>query len=846
VPPAVAQASITCNSKDAVILSPVNDSVVAGTVDVSGIATASNFGSYKLELIGLGTGSKYLTVLDGSQPVVSASSLGQINLAAFPPGNYGLRLSVFNAEQQVQGRCLVNIALATAATVSNAEVSANTAITVIPVDSFPIDAVVTTESLTYSKPEANGAIGVRLTVGAVVHVDMQAQFGKWSHVVLEGGKNGWVLSSALRFAMINAQAGATSEEKRTVIWLSPLREKPNDNANLIRMVERDTVVRVNNTSVDGYWKHVILPDGSQGWLGSGAIQIEGVLQVAAPSVICSGTIGSQPAPVSSRPVFSSTGVILNMLKSGTHVTIVDVDNQSGNQVWYYVQSFDDSAMQGWVPAAYFTDVNNCPQPATENQFTVVVPTPIPTNFAQSATVVPTPVEPAVSLNSAAMCNSAITVEGTTLHVTNQVDKAASIYAAPLTINSNAAVVGELAAKSEAMLLYQQYDQQSAPVGALWYLIMTNGEGDKQVTGWVSANSITAVDGCSTTGGGGNAAVAAVSPDQIGAITGVAATGSTQTGTCYILNATDHAATVFAAPLTADSNAPVVGTFPAQSSAVVIFQNYDQQSDPTGALWYLITTNGVNDSPITGWISANSINATDSCAPEQLTGVTLETAETANGTISAMPVPNVATSGQSGSCTVTNSSMQTVTMYTLPLPADRNAAVAGEFLAGMDAKVVGQYYDRQSDPNGVLWYMITTSGDKSVTGWVSADTVNAWAICAPEIANADVVTEAVPQGQAGGSTGASIPETAPLGICHVVNPQRDSVPVFSGPSSKGDETTLVNNLTPNVSATVLYQQVNKETRAVWYLVIAVMEQGKQISGWVSADGVKVVDRCPVVS
>jgi hypothetical protein len=94
----------------------------------------------------------------------------------------------------------------------------------------------------------------------------------------------------------------------------------------------------------------------------------------------------------------------------------------------------------------------------------------------------------------------------------------------------------------------------------------------------------------------------------------------------------------------------------------------------------------------------------------------------------------------------------------------------------------------------------------------------------------------------GSTGAV---AASPGICHVVNGQTESVPVFSGPSRDDSESAYVNNLPPNTPATVLYQQRNKQTGEVWYLVLAVMDQEKQISGWVVADAVKVMDPCPDV-
>jgi len=116
----------------------------------------------------------------------------------------------------------------------------------------------------------------------------------------------------------------------------------------------------------------------------------------------------------------------------------------------------------------------------------------------------------------------------------------------------------------------------------------------------------------------------------------------------------------------------------------------------------------------------------------------------------------------------------------------------------------------------------------------------------QVRSADGQTAVISQADLIGVTTKSTDSTtAAPGICHVTVQHNESVPVFSAPSSKGDESVLVNNLPPKVPAVVLYQQRNTQTGVVWYLVLAVMEQGKQISGWVSADSVKVVDSCPML-
>lgn len=84
------------------------------------------------------------------------------------------------------------------------------------------------------------------------------------------------------------------------------------------------------------------------------------------------------------------------------------------------------------------------------------------------------------------------------------------------------------------------------------------------------------------------------------------------------------------------------------------------------------------------------------------------------------------------------------------------------------------------------------------------------------------------------------------MCQAVNMGRESVPVYSEPSSDENIAIRVNNLAPDVPAKVLYQQFNRTTGENWYLVIAVLPEGKHISGWVSIDSLMLVGRgCPTV-
>lgn len=396
--------------------------------------------------------------------------------------------------------------------------------------------------------------------------------------------------------------------------------------------------------------------------------------------------------------------------------------------WAFVKAdVDGNSVQGWIPS-------DKTQPACQNAAVTLTTGSVP----QQINAVPAPTMIPPSEITIAPADSAASVQiasaslpASVCHLTNETANTVSIYAAPLTLNSSAAVVGELVSQANAIVLYQNYDPQSAPTGAVWYLIMTNAPSAQQVTGWVSANSVTTAAGAPCAVDVAAASVtspAMIGQAQVGSVS-VAVPAQTANESCHIQNGTDQAATMFAAALTGDSNAPVVGKFPAGSWATVILSSYDQQSAPIGALWYLIKVDG--DKPVIGWVSANSIGTSNACGLADSAGVVVPTL-----------VPHAAAGG------------------------------------------------------------VSSAG------------------------SADVVP-ALP------------------GICQVVNTQTESVQVFSGPSRDGSEAAYVNNLPPNTPATVLYQQRNKQTGEVWYLVLAVMQQEKQISGWVVADSVKIMDQCSAV-
>jgi hypothetical protein len=80
------------------ILSPANDSVLSGVVDVLGSASMRNFGYYKFELVDDRCGpTRGCHIVSFRQPVLNGV-LMQWDTHTLPNGNYLIRLMVVNKD----------------------------------------------------------------------------------------------------------------------------------------------------------------------------------------------------------------------------------------------------------------------------------------------------------------------------------------------------------------------------------------------------------------------------------------------------------------------------------------------------------------------------------------------------------------------------------------------------------------------------------------------------------------------------------------------------------------------------------------------------------------------------
>lgn len=96
------------------ISAPPNGASTVGSVTFFGTATTQGFSSFDLEALGPETDNQWESITDGgiSDPIVDGI-LWTADLSGWQPGQYAVRLSVFNASDEVVGQCTIQLSLDT-------------------------------------------------------------------------------------------------------------------------------------------------------------------------------------------------------------------------------------------------------------------------------------------------------------------------------------------------------------------------------------------------------------------------------------------------------------------------------------------------------------------------------------------------------------------------------------------------------------------------------------------------------------------------------------------------------------------------------------------------------------
>ncbi len=104
-----APAVIGCDQPDRASLQvPANGMLVFNPITVRGVANVENFAFYRLE-VNVPSVGNFVVASTNTVPVPTIGELGQFVPAAYEPGEYQFRLSVFDITSTVRASCLVTI-----------------------------------------------------------------------------------------------------------------------------------------------------------------------------------------------------------------------------------------------------------------------------------------------------------------------------------------------------------------------------------------------------------------------------------------------------------------------------------------------------------------------------------------------------------------------------------------------------------------------------------------------------------------------------------------------------------------------------------------------------------------
>ena len=97
---------------NAQITSPPSGALTSGALTIFGTADSDDFGSYLIDALGPQTGQTWLPILsDEGQSVVLDGILASTNISNWLPGNYFVRLRIFNSAEEQVDECTIEIIL---------------------------------------------------------------------------------------------------------------------------------------------------------------------------------------------------------------------------------------------------------------------------------------------------------------------------------------------------------------------------------------------------------------------------------------------------------------------------------------------------------------------------------------------------------------------------------------------------------------------------------------------------------------------------------------------------------------------------------------------------------------
>ncbi len=104
-----APAIVGCNDDRATIQVPANGMRVFSPIPIVGTAYTESFALAKVEIKGVSTNDNYTVIDDKRQPILISSAFSQFSPALYSPGEYQLRIMVFDLTDTPVASCMVTI-----------------------------------------------------------------------------------------------------------------------------------------------------------------------------------------------------------------------------------------------------------------------------------------------------------------------------------------------------------------------------------------------------------------------------------------------------------------------------------------------------------------------------------------------------------------------------------------------------------------------------------------------------------------------------------------------------------------------------------------------------------------
>lgn len=735
-----------CDTPNAVLSSPVNGQVLTEPVTITGMANAENFAYYRLELMGP-TSTDFLTIFgEGRTPVTEMGALQMLHPGMFEPGEYQLRLSVFDVTNTLQANCTIHIMLASTAPMPVTEDTGPVAVCDQAVTLRDVDVRVRPSISSTVVGLIPSATGFTVLAGALPAPDDTSVKPNWVFVKADVAGNsvqGWM--------------SMNDAERVPCPTLVPGGEP-------VTALATFTPVPFSGTIAEPQAVPTLVPP---------AFAVEGTLCQALIVVPDGVDVYSRPA---------TDAVLLNHIPSDITLNILDTTygpfrGEADPQiVWNYVAVVVNGApVQGWVSAEFTRPMgSNCPLPAVvQTQIAPPVPAQSLAPLEYTATAIVAQASETVAAAQPAVVMAVPTVETldplsmTATSFVQALTATAAVELGYITIVPPDIAMTATALSEAAMsTLTVEAGVLALPTGdPLEPLLLTATGIVQEATGTAFA-----VSGASTfTPTPASAGVVAATPASV-----------------FLTHANEPNVQVV--------TTVALGALPANAPVQIVSAQYTE----SGWVYQIQSAEEIQavavDSQLSFYIQSSNGQSCDAVN----TGTTAVVVRSAPEVIA--PVVGK----------LTNETQPTVKVIAVQAGSDRN------------------------------WFLLDGG---TFMGWVPYDTVMLVGEgCGPMI-NPTTAVAAV----TGGDTLTPTPyvfsaeATADPVLCKVVNGSTNEVTVRSLPSTASD--SLAMGILPNrIIADVQEITSDPANGAVWYYVNVEFRRAR-LQGWVQADSVTTISRCP---